>query len=154
MQRGSWSQWLYRKLTCLVWVCYYVTDQYDSLWAGVLLSGRPLFYLLLHLFNDHNLIQQFRLDILKLMHFLSKFWFQRFSFKTRFRHSNNYSFQLLEHCAVMYYQSCCEELVSLVEKVSIWWKCYAMDDGYFGWCSCLFSCFWEVLYSAVRYYYK
>ena len=39
----------------------------------VMLSGRPLFFLLLHLFNDHNLIQQFELDILKLMHLLSKF---------------------------------------------------------------------------------
>jgi len=38
-----------------------------------MLSGRPLFYLLLRLFNDHNLIQQFELDITKLMHLLSKF---------------------------------------------------------------------------------
>jgi len=38
-----------------------------------MLTGQPLMYLLLHLFNDHNLIQEFELDILKLMHLLSKF---------------------------------------------------------------------------------
>jgi len=38
----------------------------------MLLLGRPLFYLLLHLFNEHDLIHQFELDILKLMHLLCK----------------------------------------------------------------------------------
>ena len=35
--------------------------------------GRPLFYLAMHLFQEYELIQDFDLDIVKLMKFLSEF---------------------------------------------------------------------------------
>jgi len=35
-------------------------------------AGRPLFYISLHLFQQHGFIRQFRLDVIKLMKLLSK----------------------------------------------------------------------------------
>lgn len=35
-------------------------------------AGRPLFYVSLHLFQQHGFIQQFHLDIVKLMNLFSK----------------------------------------------------------------------------------
>jgi len=35
-------------------------------------AGRPLFYISLHLFQQHGFIRQFRLDVIKLMKLLSE----------------------------------------------------------------------------------
>jgi len=36
-------------------------------------AGRPLFYMSLHLFQQHDFIRQFHLDVVKLMRLLSKY---------------------------------------------------------------------------------
>ena len=49
---------------CLCFLLYYI------LYLSI---GRPLFYLAMHLFQEYELIQDFDLDIVKLMKFLSEF---------------------------------------------------------------------------------